>query len=942
LFSLVVFGFAPHLADLIIGTLRTKVIFSVTLLVWSSLLLAQTDTLQNPLDTLSRIGVAVDSTGQDTSQVVSLGVPISADSLDAAVAYSADGYMEIDAVNEKIHLYDNALVTYESITLRAAHIELSWAEGIVVAEGIRNDTTGVLEGLPEFTEGQSTFVAERMRYNFETRKGIVYDVVTTENDVQVRGAKSKFISAPPGDTTAHDIIYSQDAIFTTCTADHPHFGIRSSKQKVVAEKQVIVGPSRLEIMGVPTPLWLPFGFFPLSSGRSTGLIFPRNYEYSPQFGFGLQQVGWYFPLGDNLNLTVAGDYYLQGTWGIRTEVDYRKRYRYNGGFSFRYDSRNQEQVFPVLDENGNPVIGANGQPSREPRFVRQNGISIRLNHSQDAAAHPMNRLSGSINFQTNNFQSRVQNDFQSVTQNTINSNFSFSRNWQDKPMSMSVAFRHSQNTRTREMNVDFPTFQFQTQALYPFRRKERIGPKRWYEDITMRYTNEARANFTASDTTFFEPTTLENARYGMQHNVTAGTSFKILKFFNLNPGVNYREVWNMSQLNASFVADPVLDTVPEVGGGFRVDTLDFGTYQLDTLPGFASFRTYGANLSLTTQVFGTFLFNKGPVRGLRHVIKPTVSVGYAPDYRNNSNYYIYLPDTLAFNDPTRDRTFSRFQNSIFGGPPSSETQFALNYSLTNIFEAKLFSRKDSTTRNIKLFDNIYVNGNYNFAADTLKWSPISASGTTRLFKGATTFSFSATFDPHVREQTSPGSSVFRRVNRTTWQEGGKPFEFVDATFRFNTNLTVRKIRAIFQGKEEELVERVDTEGNDLRPVEETDFLSLFENFSLRHNLVMGVRPLDMDRDTFTVNTHSLELRGSIALTPNWNVDIGSIGYDFARKQTTYPFLGLRRDLHCWELGFNWAPTRNTYAFYLRVKPGTLDFIKVPYQRNNYDGQRPFR
>lgn len=909
-------------------------------LIVSAVLLAQ-DTTAVQLDTLSPLTVTADSTQIDSLQTITLGVPISKDSVDATVSYKADGYMEIDVVNEKIHLHDNAMVVYESITLKADHIELSWADGIVTAEGVPNDTTGVLEGLPEFSEGENTFIAERMRYNFETRKGIVYDVVTQENDIQVLGARSKFISAPPGDTTANDIIYSCDAIFTTCTHDPPHFGIRSSKQKVVANKQVIVGPSNLEIMGVPTPLWLPFGFFPLKQGRSTGLIFPRNYENSPQFGFGLQQIGWYFPLGDNFNLTVAGDVYLQGTWGIRTELDYRKRYGYNGSFSFRYDSRRTEFVVDKLDANGDPMTTTDGQQIRESIFERLNGIELRLTHNQDAAAHPMNRLSGSINFQTNDFQRRVNNDARSVGQNTINSNFSFSRNWQDKPMSMSVAFQHSQNTRTRTMDVDFPTFQFQTQALYPFRKKERIGPKRWYEDVTMRYTNDARANFSAPDTAFFESRTLEEARYGMQQNVTAGTSFKLLKYFNLNPGLQYREVWYMANTSASEIFDPTLEVVPLADGTTRVDTIDYGSYQFDTIPGFASFRTYSANLSLTTQIFGTFRFQNSRLRGLRHVIKPTVSVGYQPDYRNNSRYYNYLRDTIDYYNVAEGEYFSRFRDGIYGAPPNQETQMSLNYSLTNIFEAKIFSRKDSTERNIKIFDNIYINGNYNFAADTLKWSPISASGTTRLFKGATTFSFNATFDPHVRIQTSPTSSVFRRVDRTTWRDSGKPFEFVDATFRFNTNLTVKKIRAIFQGKEEEVVEQVDTQGNDLRPVEETDFLSLFENFSFRHNLVMGIRPLTDQKDTFTVNTHSLEFRGSIALTPNWNVDIGSIGYDFARKEATYPYLGLRRDLHCWELGFNWAPTRNVYSFSLRVKPGSLDFIKVPYQRNNYDGQRPF-
>jgi len=921
--------------------LQTKLLFSFWFLLVAGLLSAQ-DTTALVRDTLPA-SLVVDSLRTDSSLSLSLGIPLSKDALEAAVEYNARDSMKIDASGEKIHLYGNAFVGYTNITLRAAHIELSWAKSEVIAEGMPNDTTGVMEGLPEFTEGENKFVARSMRYNFETRKGIVYDAITEEDDIRVRGERSKFITAPPGDTLANDIIYSENAIFTTCTADDPHFAITSRRQKVIPNKLVVVGPSNLQIMGVPTPLWLPFGFFPVSKGRRTGLIFPRDYEYSEQWGFGLKQIGWFFPLGDNFNLTLAGDIYLEGTYGLGTTLQYRKRYGYNGNFNFRYDSRRQEQIVNVTDPlTGEPVLAPNGSIARKSIFERSNGIYINWSHNQDAAAHPLNRLGGAINFQTNDFQRRVFNDARSVSTNVINSNFTFSRNWLDKPISMSVAFRHSQNTQTRQMSVDFPTFQFQTQALYPFRKKERTGPKQWYEDITLRYTNEARANFSGPDTAFFEQKTLSDARYGMQHNATMGTSFKVLKYFNLNPGASYREVWYGERLSATF--DPTrgigIDTTILPNGEIETEITDFGTYQFDTLSGFSTFRTFSANLSLNTQIFGTYFFKKGPIRGLRHVIKPNISVGYQPDYLNNPNYYNRLADTLSPFLSDEDIYYSRFNNGIFGGTPNQETQMRLSYGLNNIFEAKLFSRRDSTEKNIKLFDNLTINGDYNFAADSLKWSPIAMRGTTRFFKGATTFSFSATFDPLERIEYRPG--LFRRVDKTTWSESRTPFKFVDASFNLNTNLTIGKIRALFQGQAEELVEEVDPNGDELRPVEETDFLSLLENFSIRHNMAFGFSPVAADRDTFKVTTHSIELRGSLGLTPNWNVDIGSIGYDFTRKQTTYPYLGLRRDLHCWEMGFNWAPTRNTYSFFLRVKPGTLDFIKVPYQRNNADGQRAFR
>lgn len=882
--------------------------------------------------------IVLDTIVTDTNAQLSLGVAVSKDSLEAEVVYNAEDSIKIDAIEKKIHLYGNAFVSYTDITLRAAHIELNWEKTIVEAEGMLNDTTGRMQGLPEFTDGTNTFTADRMRYNFETNKGIVYDAVSTQDDIQIHGARSKFIKAPANDTTAHDIIYSENATFTTCTADHPHFAIRSKKQKIVPGKRVIVGPSNLEIMDVPTPLWLPFGFFPISDGRSTGLLFPKDFEQSDRLGLGLKNVGWFFPLGERINLSVLGDVYLQGTYALGANVQYKKRYGYNGSFSLRYSSLKTESVVNVVDGNGNPVI-VNGQIKQEAVFSRANGFTIDWAHRQEAAAHPLNTIGGNIHFETNNNSRQLNSDANVVNRSVIRSGFSFNRNWKDKPISMSVAFDHNQNVQTRKMTVNFPVFNFQTQTLYPFRQKERQGAKKWFEDITLRYTNEAKATFEGADTTFFERTTLDEARYGMRHRATTGTSFKILKYFNLNPNISYQEVWYGKRNVATF--DPTqglrIDTTILVNGEIQKDTVDYGTYVIDPQTGFYAFRTVNAGVSLNTQIFGTLRMKKGPIRGLRHVIKPSATMGFEPNYRDNENYYDYLRDTTS---ATGFDYYSRYRGGIYGTPPEADRKMSLSYSINNIIEAKLFSKKDSTERNIKLFDNIYVNGNYNFAADSLKWSPVTIRGTTRLLKGASTFTFNSTFDPLVRIQT--GTSSFKRIDKTTWSENKKLIEFVDARFNLNTNFTIAKIRALFQGKEEEVVEQVDRNGNDLRPEDETDFLSLFENFSIRHNIAFSYEPLTVDKDTFKTTTHSIELRGSLAMTPNWNVDIGSIGYDFVRKSTTYPYLGLRRDLHCWEMGFHWAPTRNTYSFYLRVKPGTLDFLKVPYQRNNLDGPDPFR
>lgn len=842
----------------------------------------------------------------------------SKDSLDAPVEYDARDSMILDIVEQKVYLYGGAIVKYTTITLKADFIVYDWKTSIVTAEGLP-DSTGRMAGFPEFTEGEQTFNAKRMRYNFQSGKGMVYDVTSQQNDIIIHGERSKFVRGGVQDAkdegVARDVIYSHNGLFTTCTAEHPHFGIRSKKMKIIPEKSVIVGPSHLEIMGVPTPAWLPFGFFPIPGGKQTGLLFPNDYDYNPQWGFGLRDIGWYFPLGEHLNLQLRSNIYpFSGTWGISTIADYRKRYKFSGGLTVNYDSQVAE--------------GAEGQINRVNSF----GFSWR--HNQDRAAHPSRTFGGSVNVQTNNNQRFRRNDAQNVLQTQLNSSLSYNKTYPGKPYSFNASFTHSQNALTREMVINFPNVQFLTQALYPFKRKERIGKERWYESIVMRYTGEASNRFNTTDTTLFSRQTLEDAQFGVRHTASAGTSFKVLKFFNLNPGVNYNEVWYLRTINREFVPGLEIDTIIDQGVE-RYDTIRLGRIEQMRQSGFAPWRSFSASLSLTTQVFGTMRFKSGFIRGLRHVMKPSVSLNYSPNYLNpNLGYFPMVQDSV---NAELMRIYSIFEGGVYGGPPQGGRQMGLSYSLNNIFEAKLRSRRDTVDRKIKLFDNLIVNGSYNFAADSLKFSELSASGTARFFKGMTTFGMGAAFDPYITDENG------RRINTTVWADRRQPLRFVQANFRFNTSITVGKIREMLQGKPPEVID-------DLRAPQpatpagkkEEDFLSLFENFSLNHNLVFDWRYGIDGVLSFRTVTNSINVQGSIKLTPNWNINVGNFGYDFQQKGLSFPSFGFSRDLHCWDMGFNWQPTRGTYNFYIAVKPGTLEFINFPYQQNNPFSTRAFR
>ena len=854
-------------------------------------------------------------TAPDTLSVSVRDVVLSKDSLDAPVDYNAKDSMIYDIAGQKIHLFGNASVSYTNINLKAAHIIFDWSTNIVTARGLP-DSTGRPTGLPEFSDGGQSFTADSMRYNFITRKGIVYDVTTTQNDIVVHGSRSKFIATSTDSTDeVQNIIYSKNALVTTCTHDHPHFGIRCTKQKVIPNKMVVLGPSNLEIMDVPTPIWLPFGFFPLSEGRSTGLIFPRDYQYSPQWGFGLEGVGWFFPLGDHFNLTLTSNLYVKGRWGVQARSDYVKRYKYNGTLDIGYN------VNRVEDNEGN--------------VTRPRSFQFKWSHRQDRAAHPTNTFGGSVNIQTNGYQSVVFND-ERVLNNQLNSNLSFNKNWRDKPITFNASFNHSQNTATNNVTITFPNLKFQTQALYPFKRKEKQGKEKWYESITFRYQSEARNRFQATDTTLFSQQTLEDAQFGVRQSANSGTSFKLFKYLNLNPSINYEEVWYMRTLEKNFQDTLKIDTLFN-NGVTEFDTAFHGIITEDRVTGFESFREFSTSLSLTTQIFGTRNFERGWLRGVRHTLKPNLSFNFSPDYESQELKYTRQVEDSLSADGFLD--YNIFEGGIYGLPSTAGRQMALSYSFNNIFEAKLFSKKSTdkdSLKRVKLFDNIVVNGNHNFAADSLKWSQVNISGTTRLFKGMTTFRLRTRLDPYAVDENNKRIDVFH------WQDKGRALRYVSTNAAFNTNITVGKIRALFQGKEEEVVEDIEEEAlKQFEEPEEEDFLSLFENFRISHNFTLDFNRQADGTDTLTIGTHSINCNGSIKLTDNWNINIGNFGYDFVRKGVTYPSLGFSRDLHCWQMGANWQPTRGTYSFFIQVKPGSLDFINIPYNRNNADARSQF-
>lgn len=835
---------------------------------------------------------------------------VSNDGLDAPVQYQANDSIINDIRNNRVILFGEATVIYPEILLKADYIEIDWQNNIAIAKGLP-DSLGRLQGTPQFASGGEVINAEEIRFNLETKKGKIYKAATSQDDLYVLAEEAKFIGACCEDES--NVIYGRGGEFTVCDHPEPHFAIRSTKQKIIPNELVIIGPSNLEIMGIPSPLWLPFGFFPASSNetKSTGLLFSSDYEFSPAWGYGLRNLGWYFPISDQLDVAVTSDLYLKGTFRVRAIANYAQRYKYRGSAQMEIGTLRQEDRL--------------GLPLREQTF------SLRVNHNQDAKAHPSRTIGGNINFETNNAQRRNFNDPNSVLNSNLSSNFSYSESFPNKPYNLSLSFNHSQNANSRQMTVNFPQFNFQTQTLYPLKRKEGVGAQRWYERVTLVYRGEAKASVTASDTTIFSQETIDDIRFGARHDVRSNVALKFLKYFNLNPTVSYNETWNfhtrelLFDPTVRFISEEIIDNETQEVIGQQVTDTIYGMITDTVLLKFKPIRQFQAGFNVDTKLFGTLLFKRGFLRGIRHVVTPSVGFNFAPDYtRPTLGYFGYTQRDSRF--PASIERYPVLDRPLYGTPPNSGLRMEATYNLSSFIEAKIFPKRDSVDRNIRVLRRLDLSGSYNFAAPDFQWSAVRLNTGLTFLKGLSSFQLTATLDPYQRDAGG------NRIEAFVWEQRRVPVRLDNARASLSTSMTIGKVRDLLR-REKESATPPPPGGNRNQT---GSFLDLFNNFGINHNLVVERAQIN-NSDTIRISTHSITFNGNIKLTANWQVGVQSFGYEFTRQMITYPSFNISRQLHCWEMALSWQPSRATYMFYIRVSPGSMfDFLNLPYRRGNQD------
>ncbi|MGV6845047.1 MAG: putative LPS assembly protein LptD [Lutibacter sp.] len=802
------------------------------------------------------------------------------DAIDAIVNHSADSLIRQDFKNNKIYLYKNAHIHYKDIDLKAGYIEIDNNTNSVIAKGLK-DSIGHYTEKPIFKQGSEESKQDSIAFNFKSEKAKIWGLRTEQQGVIIRGETTK----KENDST----IFVRNIKFTTSEKENPDYYIKTNKAKIVPNKKLVIGTSNLVIADVPTPLFLPFAYIPLTKGSVSGFLMPTWGENNNQ-GYFLQNGGYYLAINDYVDLAILGDIYTNGSWGLRTQSTYAKRYKFSGNFSFRYE---------------NLITSLRGLSD----YSRATNYNIRWSHNQDSKASPNSRFSASVNLGSSKYYKESINEYNtnSFLNNTLSSSISYYKNFVGTPFNMSLSVTHSQNTNTEEINMTLPSLQINMDRIYPFVPKSG-AKKNALQKLGVTYSLRGENRIKTTEEFFFKKEMFDQAKTGIQQNASFSTNMKLLKYFTLSPNATYKEVWYFNKLNKTYnaVSNEVVT---------------------DTISGFNAFREYNAGLSLSTTIYGMLNFKKGRLKAIRHVFRPTVSYGYKPDF---SNYYKEVQQSA---DPTDIITYSPFQNGIYGSPSQTLTN-SLNIALNNTLEAKVMP-KDSTqkAKKITLINNLNFSTSYNMAADSLKWSPVRMTAGTDFFNKKLRLNINATLDPYAI--TANGT----RINTFNIDNGGSLFRLTNAGLTMNYSLSNKKSKKD-KSKQAQNEEANNSDGifgenlnvsnrlnnNDKGP--KTKSANLYEaSFPWNLKLAYALNYLNSNRQ-HQITSNSLMFSGDVELTPKWKVGFSS-GYDFVNHGFSYTQLRFSRDLDSWKLNFNWVPfgTRQTYYFFIGVKSSMLSDLK---------------
>lgn len=847
--------------------------------------------------------------------------------IDAPVTYSANDSLVYDAMTKDAKLYGNSEVKYENMDLKSDKIRMNLDSSLVHATGSPDSTEkSGIKGRPVFVMGADNYDTDTIAFNFKTKKGLVQNALTKQEDGFLRSKLSK--------RTATGDVYLAHGRYTTCDKEHPDFYISLSRAKVRPGKDVVFGPAYIVVADVPLPFAIPYGFFPFTKSYSSGFIMP-SYGDEQNRGFYLRDGGYYFAISDKMDLKLIGEIYTKGSWGLTATSNYRKRYKYNGSFLFSYqDTR----------------TGDKGMPD----YAKQTSFKLQWSHRQDAKANPFMSLSASVNFATSSYERNNLTSMynpQSLTQSTRTSSVNWSTTFSSIGMTLSSTANLSQNMRDSTISMTLPDLNISISRFYPFRRKHAAGDERWYEKIAMSYTGQFSNSINTKENKLMHSSLIKDWRNGFQHNIPISANFTLFKYINLNPSFNFTDRMYTNKVTKSWNER----TQTEVA---------------DTTYGFHNVYNWNLSLSASTKIYGFWKPNRklfgDKVQAIRHVITPTVSFSYAPDFSaSRYGYYQTYQKTDADGNVSLVQ-YSPYQNELYGVPGRGRTG-SISWSFDNNIEMKVKSDKDSTGfKKISLIDQLGWSMSYNMAAKEKPLSDLTVNLRLKWWKNYT-FNMTGVFASYAYELDDQGKPYVG--NRTYWGMG-KWGRFQGMSQNISYTLTPEKIKKLFGGAKDD-----DTKKNKKSDDDEidTDIESNVDDtmidaqhgaskddkggkadtdgdgymkFSMPWSLTFGygiTMSENTDINKFNYKTmrypykftQTLNVSGNLRISDGWNISFSS-GYDFDNHKVSMTTASLQRDLHCFNMSCSvvLAPYAS-YNFTFRCNASTLtDALKYD-KRSGY-------
>ncbi len=796
--------------------------------------------------------------------------------LDYPVYYNATDSIIIDFANQKAYLYGKAVLIYESVNLTSEFMSLDFNNNEVYAHGITG-ADGKIIGKPEFKDGDETFVADTIRYNFKSKKGIIKNVITEFEGSFLHGDKTKL--------QPNKHVHIIDGKFTTCDLEHPHYYFKISKAIVIPDDKIVSGPAYLVIEDIPTPLGIPFGFFPNKKGGTSGVIIPEFGDEDNR-GFFLRNGGYYWAISEKADLTILGDIYSKGSWGLGFMSNYKVRYKYSGRLDFKYN----KNVFGVRDINQ----------------TKDDMYAFRWKFNQDPKAWPNANFTADVNISSAKFDrynSYSANNYMSTNKQ---SSISFTKSFPNSPFNMTLALRQTQNNATHKIDLTLPDFNLNMNRIYPLKRRVQVGQSKFYEKIGVSYTMNATNRISTTDTAFFA-LGFQNFTNGFNHRIPVTTSLKFLKYTTIAPSFTYTERWYFKALNKFWDYD-------------QNDII------YDYYTKFSRVYDYNFSVNWSTQLFGTFNYKKGRIKAIRHIVNPSISYSYLPDFgKEKYNYHdsfsriVYNANTGQYD--TLSYIYARFEGLPYGVPARGGAG-SINLNLGNNLEMKLRNTNDTINpdRKVKILESLNFSTSYNIFADSLNWSPVNVNGRTKI--KFLDLNFNATLDPYMVVPNLTGTSGIR-INRFLVSETGQLFRLTTSNLAIGFSLNSHKAEQ----------KNTQTEQYSVLygfPDNYVDF-DIPWNFRINYNLRYA-------KPYFESNiTQTLNFSGDFSLTKKWKISFTS-GYDFVKKTATYTTIDIYRDLHCWEASLHMIPfgQHKAYMFQINVKAQMLKDLKLAKRRSWFD------